>query len=182
MKVLTAICLALILGTLLVAIGYTVSLRVDAETFSFSFGLPAPLRIVHVSDLHAPYSFLPLSETASLILERSPDCIVLTGDSTDGTATKEEIEALSSFFSALSTSCPCFLTIGNHEIGSDYLDCFLQTAKNAGVTVLQNETKTVTIKGTTVAFLGLSDGDPYRKEIISTLPTGKEDLRILLSH
>lgn len=177
----------LILLSCVIAIGYAVSLSVQTEEFALSLSSVSPssgktIKIVHVSDLHYPDSFLSLQETADLIKEQAPDVIVFTGDIADGNANEEEISALSTFFSSLSSLCPCFLVIGNHEIGSKRLDLFLSTAKSGGIRALLNETVSLTIKGEELAFLGLSDGYPYEEKTFSSLPNLSGKRKILLTH
>ena len=174
------VCVLLIVFSVVLCVGYAVSS--DVETEEISFNENDPVKIAHLSDIHYPRSFLSLNELASLVEKNEPDCVVLTGDVADGNASKTEISDLSPFFNRLVKLCPCFLTIGNHEIGSEYLDRFINIAKEAGITVLNNEISLKTINGREFAFIGLSDGYPYEEKTFENKPVLTGKTKILLSH
>ena len=182
MKVLTALCILLLVGTILVAIGALYSASVETESLDFSLGSDQEIILAHVSDLHFPHSFLPADDLVTLLSAQNPDALLLTGDIFDGEATKEEIHAAATLLRALRALCPCYMVIGNHEIGSEYLDDIRSVLTACDVCLLQNETVTTTVKRTKIAFIGLSDGYLYTRETLSSLPVGDEDVKILLSH
>lgn len=172
----------LVLIPVVLSIGYVASLSVDVEEISVGENDGTAIRIAHVSDLHYPHSFLSLSELATLLAEQTPDLIVFTGDIADGKATEDDITALSALFSSVTALCPSFLVIGNHEIGSDHLNLFLETARKSSVSVLLNDVTTVSVHNTEISVLGLSDGYPFVEKTLSSPLSIKNTPKILLSH
>lgn len=182
---LAALAVLVVVAVAIVSIGYFLSQKTDVESTDVTLSDRTDggaIKIAHVSDLHYPNGFLSLAELNRLLSEQQPDMIVFTGDIADGDATETDIEHLSTLFSASSTLCPSFLVIGNHEIGSKYLDLFLQTAKTNGVTPLLNEIKTLSVRGKSLALIGLSDGYQLAKKTFPLVPKIDTLPKILLSH
>ena len=180
-KAVGIICAIIIVLTVIIAAGHAASLKIETEEIDLDAGASG-VRILQVSDAHFPRCFLSASELSALIASQKPDCIVFTGDVADGEATKDDVAALKDFFLASSALCPCFLVIGNHEIGSDQLDFFDETARKCGITVLLNEIVTKKIKNIDFAFIGLSDGYLYEEKTFVSLPPLVGKRKILLSH
>lgn len=178
-KALGIICVIVIVVAVIIGVGNAVSRKVETEEIELNTG---GARILHISDTHFPNCFLSVGELSDLISSQKPDCIVFTGDIADGSATKEDISAIAPLFLAASSLCPCFLVIGNHEIGSTELDFFVETAKKNGINVLLNEIKTVKIKNVDFAFIGLSDGYLYEEKTFGNIPSLVGKKKILLSH
>ena len=175
------ICAIVIVFAVIIAAGHVASQKIETEEIDLSTGASG-VRILQVSDAHFPRCFLSASDLSSLISEQRPDCIVFTGDIADGEATKDDIAALKDFFLSASALCPCFLVIGNHEIGSDELDFFVETASKCGITVLLNKIVTMKIKNVDFAFIGLTDGYLYEEKTFVSLPPLAGKRKILLSH
>ena len=181
-KILIGICAAAIIITLILTVGYVVGRKIEAEHVELSANVAEPVRFVHIGDTHFPNCFVSAKELSQTVLAQKPDCVLLTGDIVDGEATAADIANTAEFFREISSACPCFLVIGNHEIGSKELEPFIETAKSNGITVLLNEIKTQKIKNTEFAFIGLSDGYPYEEKTFKSVPSLDGKVKILLSH
>ncbi len=153
-----------------------------------------PLRILHLSDLHAS-DVVPLSmisRAVELGLRQHPDLIVITGDF--WTDRFNRINDYTAVLKPLSDHAPTFAVAGNHDGGSwaalirgwSDLDTLQELLTGAGVTFLHNESATLTLDSRRVTLLGVGDwwsGDcrPYRT--FATAATREANtLRIVLNH
>lgn len=154
--------------------------------------LQRPLRIAHLSDLHAsenvPFDYL--ERVFHEVLSHEPDLICLTGDFISDRLPQPR--RYRNLLDSLSRQAPCFAVTGNHDGGiwaarhGGYPDtskiCML--LKDAGITVLQNESQTVDLKGRRVRLTGL--GDPWAEECDPEPAFGgltpNEDPHLVLSH
>jgi predicted MPP superfamily phosphohydrolase len=128
--------------------------------------LRRPLRILHLSDLHAS-EYIPLRylrEAFAQGLAARPDLICLTGDFITSATDYDEaayIEALK----ALTAAAPVYAVPGNHD-GGDWAarsgwypspDRVMAMLGKAGVRVLLNRSATVETAAGTVHLVGLGD-------------------------
>jgi len=155
--------------------------------------LPRPVRILHLSDMHAsdnvPIDFI--REAFELGLSHKPDLVCLTGDLINYRIADRD-EYLSAL-RLLSDGCPCYACVGNHDGGSwvwpggGYPDLgeMFALLKDANISVLFNSSTRVSLCEATVELVGLGDywADDVRpdkafpgKKSTGTMP------RIVLSH
>jgi predicted MPP superfamily phosphohydrolase len=80
-------------------------------------GARAPLKLLHISDLHASplVSLRFISEAIETALQFKPDLICVTGDFV--TATFDEMLTYTRILRRLSSAAPCFAVLGNHDGG-----------------------------------------------------------------
>ena len=193
-KILTVIFIIVIAFTLFCSIGYIASNKLETEEITVlreetggegrGSGVSDndAITIVHLSDTHFPYNSVDEATIIKTVKSASPDFIVLTGDVMDGTAKKEDVLSLKPFLNELSTISTCYLVIGNHEIGSDYLWDFTSTCSGCGINVLMNATSIVNHKNKKIAFIGLSDAYPYNEKVKGFDLISSCDYKILLAH
>lgn len=122
---------------------------------------PAPLRIVHITDLHVGWGTPTrlLEQSVALCRRARPDLVVLTGDYVNRTL--KHLPRLSRLVARLPR--PCVATLGNHDHWSGARE--VGTAlEQQGVTVLRNEnfrlrlgTRQLPIVGIDDAFTGHAD-------------------------
>lgn len=185
--ILVPLCLWLVWGnTALMVTEYTVS----------SDRLPAGFdgyRIAQVSDLHNASFGEDNEQLLSLLSEQQPDIILLTGDLVDSYHT--DVDVAISFGAQAAEIAPVYYVPGNHEsrIGGDY-DRLRSGLVGAGVTVLENDSVTLTRAGDSVRLLGIVDpsfstdyllGDESTvvSRALTSLTEGQPDCyTILLSH
>jgi predicted MPP superfamily phosphohydrolase len=127
--------------------------------------IPKPIRILHLSDLHAseavPLEFI--AKAVRLGLDQKPDLVLLTGDFITGKF--DRFDTYAELLSTLTKSAPCYATLGNHDGGlwararRGYHNT--QQVRNllskSGVTLLHNSSTQIRIEGTTVHLIGLGD-------------------------
>ncbi|MGN0570699.1 MAG: metallophosphoesterase [Candidatus Fimenecus sp.] len=141
------------------------------------------LRIVQVSDLHNK-AFGKQNETLlSRIREQNPDLILLTGDTVDSRRTNIDIAL--EFASAATEIAPVYFVSGNHETRLPYetKTALYAGLQECGVHILNDETKTVNVRGCEFVLLGLDDAhlaDGTLQTLCADLP--ENTLQILLAH
>lgn len=124
------------------------------------------LRILHLSDLHAgdDTPFEMIEDAFKLGLSERPDCACLTGDY----ITRGRIPDLDRYRRALerlSSAVPTFASFGNHdggvwsasEGGVGTVDTMAGLFQSAGITVLENDARTVALAGQPVNIVGIGD-------------------------
>lgn len=162
----------------------TTCVAVECEGLPESF---AGLRIAHISDLHNTEFGRGSKRLLSILREEQPDLIVITGDLVDSFTPKPEISL--AFAREAAAIAPCFYVTGNHEsrLGRVFDEAERGLAE-AGVTVLRNETFTLTRGGESIRIVGLDDpafasGDDrsYARQQLAAL-AAPEGFDILLSH
>ena len=132
----------------------------------------APVRILHLSDLHAsfvvPWSLI--HNAITLGLERRPDLICVTGDFITH---REEFDDQTYVraLRRLTSAAPTFAVLGNHDGGiwagerRGYADHLLveRLLGQSGVRLLHNRFETVASRGTELDLVGV--GDLWSEEI-----------------
>ncbi len=118
-------------------------------------GLKKPIRIVHLSDLHAKKFGKDNIKLKRCVMEQNPDFIVFTGDFIVGDET--DLEPSLKILQDLCKKIPVFYVFGNHEHRYQDLDGMKKMLSDAGVTVLCDEIVQYRVKGTTINLLGLDE-------------------------
>jgi predicted MPP superfamily phosphohydrolase len=141
-------------------------LEATVKTVVTGRGLRRPLRIAHLSDLHAsgdiPVSFL--EEAFRLALGMKPDLICLTGDfvTADSDFERPRFEAA---LQMLSAKAPVFAVMGNHDggswaAGSGWFSTnryIRDMVTRGGARVLHNESARIEIDGMPLWLAGVGD-------------------------
>jgi uncharacterized protein len=151
-----------------------------------------PIRILHLSDLHAS-SFVPISiidNAISLGLAQKPDVICLTGDFITFKHDFDEDRYIHSL-RRLSQAAPTFAVVGNHD-GSrwapaygghpnhDFVDGMLA---RSGIELLHNRSERLTVRGSKLSLAGTGDlwgGEIDASAAFRTIETA--DPVVLLAH
>lgn len=93
----------------------------------------AGFKIVQLSDLHGADFGTELADT---VREQNPDIIALTGDFI---TTEEDLPAVESLVSELSSICDVYFISGNHDFGSGKIQELSNILSRHGVKYLKNE-------------------------------------------
>ncbi len=153
----------------------------------------APLKILHLSDLHAsPQVSLDFIQKAvQLGLGLEPDLICLTGDFVTGKL--DQFDRYTGILATAAKRAPAFACLGNHDGGLWAGACggYEDTAavrgllKQSGVQLLHNTALSVEARGRKVCLVGLGDmwaNECAAREAFATAkPTGAA-LTVVLSH
>lgn len=183
LKFLSVIAVLIVVLVVFFAVAYLCSQAIEKESILIDARKGLNIKVAHVSDLHFPYNGVMLDEISTIIEENKPDLTVLTGDIVDGSVNKEEIDKIGAFFEKIAKIAPCYAVIGNHEIGLDDLDYYVEFTKKCGINVLLNDTVFFYKDGKRVALCGLSDAYKYSAEVVNNYnQINNTDLKILLAH
>ena len=165
----------------------------DTTAHSIPFPrLTRPLRVVHLSDLHASPEVSPklVEESLRIAVAAKPDVITVTGDFVTAT-TGFDRPWLVAQLSLLARAAPTFAVLGNHDGGewsaiygdSSSTEAIRSVLRESGITLLDNEARMIEVHRQAVQLVGVGDlwsgeMDPSRAfgQAQSGLPT------ILLSH
>ena len=150
-----------------------------------------PLTLLHLSDLHASehVSLDFIARAIRLGLEAKPDLICVTGDFI--TRVWDDWGAYAEVLAQLPRCAPTFACLGNHD-GGPWADAYRgyfttelvqEFLARAGVTLLHNSSRVVTLRGRTLHLAGV--GDPWAHEMnppraFADVPA--DTRTILLSH
>lgn len=148
-----------------------------------------PLRLVHLSDLHAsPVVPNSLIESAvGLALDLRPDLICVTGDFVTHRGGWDS-DWYRRTLRRLSAAAPSFATMGNHDggwrpSGMDDSARVRNLVRDSGLEVLHNHNASLKVGGATLELVGLAD--VWSREFLPDLafPAGpRTQPRIVLSH
>jgi uncharacterized protein len=155
--------------------------------------LRRPLRILHLSDLHAS-EFIPmryLAEAFGKGLAAKPDLICLTGDYI--TSDRDfDAAAYVKTLKILTSAAPTYAALGNHD-GGDWAarsgwfptpDPVVKILEQAGVHVLRNRHERVATVAGAVHLVGLGDwwsNDCFGEAAFAGVPRGEEPV-VCLNH
>lgn len=152
------LCLAVLAGICLWTLWadnavQTTCYTVESERLASAFG---GFRIAHLTDLHNDSLG---DDYASLLVQlqaEKPDIIAVTGDLIDCRIPDEDVAA--DFMEQALRIAPVYFVTGNHEAAlyAQYPQ-FEKRLKELGVTVLNNESVTLTKNGSQIILLGLAD-------------------------
>jgi uncharacterized protein len=146
------------------------------------------LRLALLSDLHAGGPQVD-QQAVRRVVERvnatGPDLIAMLGDTIDPTVvggTRVAPDAVGRELSALRAPLGTVAVLGNHDWANDGRGV-LRALREAGLTVLENETATVETRGATLHVAGLADAMARRPDVHATLRDVPADAPVLvLSH
>ena len=174
------------------------------EVTSKTVGLPhltKPLRLVHLSDLHASLD-VPgalIEAGIDLAIAQKPDLVAITGDFR--TRDIPDPAGYTRILAKLTAAAPVFACLGNHDGHIDprhgtvhrFARALLTALKDAGIHLLHNAAETVDIGGQRLRIAGIGDLwtrehwpdaalTPRRPEALPVLvldhnPDGKDELR-----
>ncbi len=141
--------------------------------------LPAPVRIVHLSDLHGKSFGSHNSRLVARVARLRPDFIVITGDIIHK-YTDKYIKVALSAVSSLSLVAPVLYVSGNHELRGLEYRLFAKQLKEAGATVLDD--CSADICGLTVTGLKCSSQKNGAVQRLAPSQAAQKSVNILLAH
>jgi len=166
-------------------------LQASHLTVPVSKGTRAPLKLLHLSDLHASHvvSLQYIESAIFRALQWKPDLICLTGDFV--TARFERAQEYVRVLRRLSSAAPCHAVLGNHDGGvwaggyGGYADCgwISEVLRESQIDILHNTSTTVQAREWKINLVGV--GDCWAEQLDSEAAfRGVDQSRptVLLSH
>ncbi len=143
------------------------------------------VRCILITDLHSCFYGKNQKNLIKRIDKENPDIIFLGGDIFDDKIGDENAEIL---LEDLSKRYKCFYVSGNHEYWSERIDEMKEKVRNMGITVLEGDCETITVKGKTIDVCSVDDPTRlYEREFKEQLDnayskTTDGHYKILLTH
>lgn len=145
------------------------------------------IRIICLSDLHLREFGTGNKDLIDEIEKLSPDMIAIVGDMNMENQ-PDNYRSIISLCTNLKTIAPLYYALGNHEFDAMLFkdsDIF-KDIKAAGINIMNNEMKTVTIKGTDIDVIALSQGpeqfELYGKQFFDRAMRSDDNFKLLLNH
>jgi len=111
-------------------------------------------RVAVITDLHGRSFGEDNAELIAAVKASNPDLIALVGDIADE---RTDLSILTPLCEGLTAIAPCFYVTGNHEWSLDSLSAALEPIAAAGVSILANEYRTLTLEGESIILAGVHD-------------------------
>lgn len=117
--------------------------------------LTAPIRLVHLTDLHNSEFGADNAGLIDLVRQQAPDLILMTGDMLNGR--EEETEVAVNLVRRLKETAPVYFSYGNHEVThqNTFRSDLTALFEEAGATVLDRTYEDVTVNGQTIRLGGI---------------------------
>jgi predicted MPP superfamily phosphohydrolase len=153
-----------------------------------------PLRVLHLSDLHAHREWVPLpliAHAVALGLAQKPDLICLTGDFI--TQRYEFFPEYVRIMSALAAAAPTYACLGNHDGGPwahptggyRHGEAVREFLRASGIELIHNSVRETTVRGRRVQLFGAGDwwaGECLPAVAFNRAPARGDTVRLVLSH
>ncbi len=112
-----------------------------------------PIRIVVIADLHSHAYGGDQKPLIDRVKKMEPDIICLVGDLGDD---HEPFDGAALLLDGIIDLAPCYYVSGNHECWGDYPP-IKEALLEYGVTILEGDSRTITVKGQTLNLCGIED-------------------------
>ncbi len=188
-KVLTAVLLAV--AVLLGAVG--ISAIIDSNRLEKTFyqvksnKVTDNIRIVCLSDMHLKEFGKDNENLIHEVDKLSPDIIALVGDMNMENK-PDKYDAVINLCVKLNEIAPVYYSLGNHEIDAMLFrgSNIYKDVKKAGIKIMNNETETVTIGGTDIDIIGLTQNptefEEYGKAFFDKAMSATDNFKLVLNH
>lgn len=145
------------------------------------------IRIVCLSDMHLKEFGKDNENLIHEVDKLSPDLITLVGDMNMENK-PDKYDAVINLCVKLNEIAPVYYSLGNHEIDAMLFkgSNIYKDVKKAGIKIMNNETETVTIGGTDIDIIGLTQNptefEEYGKEFFDKAMSATDNFKLVLNH
>ncbi len=145
------------------------------------------IRIVCIADMHLKEFGEGNAELVKEIKNLSPDLVAIVGDM-NMEDKPHEYDSVISLCTKLNEFAPVYYSLGNHEIDAMLFgnSKIYDDLKAAGIKVFNNEFETITLGGTEVDIIGLTQGPPeyneYGREFFDSVMENDDNFKLVLTH
>ena len=186
--------LAIILGILLVLIGICSIVNVyqnnqlEKEFYQVKSGkVVSNIRVVCISDMHLKEFGDNNDKLVSEIKNLGPDIVAIVGDM-NMESDPDNYDCVITLCRRLNEIAPVYYSLGNHEIDAMLFrdSQIYKDIKAAGIKIFNNESETVTINGTDIDIIGLTQNptefDEYGREFFEKAMNKDDNFKLVLNH
>ena len=143
--------------------------------------IASPMRIVHLSDLHAKQFGRGNQRLLRKVRRQKPDLIAFTGDLVD--RFRPGTDAAYALMRELAAMAPVVYCPGNHEYGRRDREQIFRELQACGVIVLRQQGKEMQIAGNQMAILGIDEiGYGHKSAERLAMLEQSQGFRLLLAH
>jgi uncharacterized protein len=145
----------------------------------------SPLTILQLSDLHLENISISPKQLYDQLAGEEIDLIALTGDFLDRQRTIDKLGPYLKALDKLNAKYGMFAVFGNHDyvLRGENFQRLRDTLRENGVTVLQNESKIISINGKLVNIIGIDDFSTGRSNLRESYSQINQSLStIVLTH
>ena len=145
------------------------------------------IRVVCLSDMHLKEFGKDNEHLIHEVDKLSPDIIALVGDMNMENK-PDKYDAVINLCVKLNEIAPVYYSLGNHEIDAMLFrgSNIYKDVKKAGIKIMNNETETVTIGGTDIDIIGLTQNpvefEEYGKEFFDKAMSATDNFKLVLNH
>jgi predicted MPP superfamily phosphohydrolase len=142
------------------------------------------IHILHLSDLHLENLSISPDYLYSKLKNETIDMIALTGDFLDRKRSIPKLIPYLKVFQKLNPTYGVYAVFGNHDyvLRNKHFQTLKETLQQYGCIPLQNEVKTLHIKGKTVNIIGIDDFSTKRSDLEKSYANVKDGLNLVLTH
>ncbi len=142
------------------------------------------LNILQLSDLHLEHISITATQLYEKLKNKRIDLIALTGDFLDRKRTISKLEPYLIVLGRLNPKYGMYAVLGNHDyvLKGESLQLLINTLKQNGCTVLQNENKTIIVDGKTVNIIGVDDFSTSRSNLDTSYTNLQNGVNLVLTH
>ncbi len=145
------------------------------------------IRIVCIADMHLKEFGKDNAELVSEIANLSPDIVAIVGDM-NMESEPDNYDCVITLCKQLNEIAPVYYSLGNHEIDAMLFSNsqIYKDLKAEGIKIFNNETETVTIGGTPIDIIGLTQGpetfEEYGKSFFEEAMNADDNFKLVLTH
>lgn len=176
--------LCMLLAGVLILFLYNENHNIQKTTYVFVKGLPAQIKILHISDLHGQELSRNNNNILSEIKKEDANLILLTGDFIDRDTSS--LDKTAKLIGSINLLCPVFYIPGNHEYWYKNMKELKQALSKYNISMMQNEIRHITVKNQQINILGLDEvleisGSAAQQSLFENLKNAN-GIKIVLSH
>lgn len=145
------------------------------------------IRVVCISDMHLKEFGEGNERLISEIEKLSPDIVAVVGDM-NMESEPDNYDCVISLCEKLNEIAPVYYSLGNHELDAILFSNskIYKDIKAAGISILNNEYETITVGGTPIDVIGLSQGpaqyNSYGREFFEKAMAADDNFKLVLTH
>lgn len=154
-------CILFLFAAVVACIGIRASLELEVNLYTIEADIKAPIRIVHITDLHNAELGTNNRELIDAIKEQQPDLIFMTGDMIN--CDDPNLDIICTLIEQLTDISPVYYGYGNHETAweESFSQSMAKQLTDSGAIVIQDSYVDVDVNGNALRIGGCMNY--YRK-------------------